>query len=156
MHIDHARSGNIINFEWDDEILAYSQRNLAIAKGQDIVYDLTKIELELANHLVFEKVHIETQPESQLYLEIFPYHMELFQGCMRILSDIKNLIPQEPIPAEKKSLLCASGVSSSFMYQQESTLDNASEILSSLEILLCFVKRTAVGDREKSIKNYIL
>jgi len=156
MHIDHARSGNIINFEWDDEILAYSQRNLAIAKGQDIVYDLTKIELELANILVFEKVHIETQPESQLYLEIFPYHIELFQGCMGILSDIKNLIPQEPIPAEKKSLLCASGVSSSFMYQQESTLDNASEILSSLEILLCFVKRTAVGDREKSIKNYIL
>ncbi|CAG8735074.1 7942_t:CDS:2, partial [Rhizophagus irregularis] len=34
-------------------------------------------------------------------------------------------------------------------------LDNASEILSSLEILLCFVKRTAVGDREKSIKNYV-
>ena len=31
MRIDHARSGNIINFEWDDEILAYSQRNLAIA-----------------------------------------------------------------------------------------------------------------------------
>ncbi len=146
MHIDHARSGNIINFEWDDEILAYSQRNLAIAKGQDIVYDLTKIELELANHLVFEKVHIETQPESQLYLEIFPYHMELFQGCMRILSDIKNLIPQEPIPIDKMNLLGASG---------GSTLDNVEGILSSLEILLCFVKRAAVGDGEKSIEKYV-
>ncbi len=30
MRIDHARSGNIINFELND-ILAYSQRNLAIA-----------------------------------------------------------------------------------------------------------------------------
>ena len=80
--------------------------------------------------------------------------MELFQGCMRILSDIKNLIAQEPIPAEKMNLLGVSGTSSSF-YSQESTLDNSSEILSSLEILLCFVKRTAVGDGEKLIKDYI-
>ncbi|POG71347.1 hypothetical protein GLOIN_2v1607077 [Rhizophagus irregularis DAOM 181602=DAOM 197198] len=155
MRIDHARSANIINFDWDDEILAYSQRNLAVAKGQDIIYDLTKIEAELANILVFEKVHIETQPESQLYLEPFPYHMELFQGCMRILSDIKNLITQEPIPADKMNLLGVTGISSSFMFPQESTLDNASEILSSLEILLCFVKRTAVGDGEISIKDYV-
>ncbi|PKC70591.1 hypothetical protein RhiirA1_439366 [Rhizophagus irregularis] len=155
MRIDHARSANIINFDWDDEILAYSQRNLAVAKGQDIIYDLTKIEAELANILVFEKVHIETHPESQLYLELFPYHMELFQGCMRILSDIKNLITQEPIPADKMNLLGVSGISSSFMFPQESTLDNASEILSSLEILLCFVKRTAVGDGEIPIKDYV-
>ncbi|GBB96188.1 hypothetical protein RclHR1_00270034 [Rhizophagus clarus] len=155
MRIDHARSANIINFDWDDEILAYSQRNLAVAKGQDIIYDLTKIEAELANILVFEKVHIETQPESQLYLEPFPYHMELFQGCMRILSDIKNLITQEPIPADKMNLLGVSGLSSSFMFSQEPTFDNASEILSSLEILLCFVKRTAVGDGEIPIKDYI-
>ncbi|CAG8471421.1 4168_t:CDS:2, partial [Rhizophagus irregularis] len=47
------------------------------------------------------------------------------------------------------------GISSSFMFPQESTLDNASEILSSLEILLCFVKRTAVGDGEISIKDYV-
>jgi hypothetical protein len=142
MRIDHARSANVINFDWDDEILAYSQRNLTVARGQDIIYDLTKIEEELANILVFEKVHIETQPESQLYLEPFPYHMELFQGCMRILSDIKNLITQEPIPIEKMNLL-------------EHTLDNASEILSSLEILLCFVKRTVVRDKDIFIKDYI-
>ncbi|PKY40981.1 hypothetical protein RhiirA4_395357 [Rhizophagus irregularis] len=155
MRIDHARSANIINFDWDDEILAYSQRNLAAAKGQDIIYDLTKIEAELANILVFEKVYIETQPESQLYLEPYPYHMELFQGCMRILSDIKNLITQEPIPDDKMNLLGVSGISSSFMFPQVSTLDNASEILSSLEILLCFVKRTAVGDGEIPIKDYV-
>jgi hypothetical protein len=155
MYLDQVRSVNIINFKWNDRILAYSQRNLAIARGEDIVYDLTKIEAELANILVFEKVYLETQPESQLYLEPFPYHMELFQGCMRILSDIKNLITQEPIPADKMNLLGVSGISSSFMFPQESTLDNASEILSSLEILLCFVKRTAVGDGEIPIKDYV-
>jgi hypothetical protein len=155
MYLDHARSGNIINFEWDDEILAYSQRNLAIARGEDIVYDLAKIEAELANILVFEKVNIETQPDTQLYLEPFPYHMELFQGCMRILSDIKNLITQEPIPIEIMNLI---GVSKNYglQYTSKSMLDNASELLSSLEILLCFVKRTAVGDGEKSIKEFVL
>jgi hypothetical protein len=154
MYLDHVRSVNIINFEWDDEILAYSQRNLAIARGEDIVYDLTKIEAELANVLVFEKVYIETQPDSQLYLELFPYHMELFQGCMRILSDIKNIITQEPIPIEKMNTLGFSK-NSGLRHAPEPVLNNASEILSSLEILLCFVKRTAVGDKEKLIKDYV-
>ncbi|CAB4430399.1 unnamed protein product [Rhizophagus irregularis] len=53
------------------------------------------------------------------------------------------------------NLLGVSGISSSFMFPQVSTLDNASEILSSLEILLCFVKRTAVGDGEIPIKDYV-
>jgi hypothetical protein len=155
MRIDHARSGNMITFKWDDEILSYSQRNFAVAKGKDIVYDLAKIEAELANILVFGKVYIEKQPESDLYLETFPYHMELFQGYMRILSDIKNLIPQEQtIPIEQINLLGASR-RFSLNASTQSTLDNAEEILSSLEILLCFVKRTAAGDGEKSIEDYV-
>ncbi|RIA92696.1 hypothetical protein C1645_804473 [Glomus cerebriforme] len=160
MNLDHVRSVNIIDFDFDEEILsAYNQRNLAIAQGEDIVYDLVKIEAELAYILVFGKVYIETLPGSQLYLEPFPYYMELFQGYTSILGDIKNLITQEPIPTEKMNLLI--GVpnnSSSFMYPQrvsESILDNASEILSSLEILLCFIKRTSVGDGDKSIKGYV-
>jgi hypothetical protein len=142
MRINNARSENIVNFTWDDRILAYSQRNFEVAKGQDIVYDLTKIETELANILVFDKVSIEKQPKSELYLETFPYHLELLQGCMRILSDIKNLIPQEPIPIEQMNLLGASG-------------SDVSEILSPLEILLCFVKRTSIGDGERPIEDYV-
>ena len=34
MRIDHARSGNIINFTLDDEILAYSQRILQLLKDK--------------------------------------------------------------------------------------------------------------------------
>jgi hypothetical protein len=155
IHLDHVRSRNVIKFDWDDEILAYSQRNLEIARGEDIVYDLTKIEAELANILVFEKVHIETLPDSQLYLESYPYHMELFQGYMRILGDIKKQITQEPIPIEKMNSLGFSK-NSGLKYASKSILNNASEILSSLEILLCFVKRTAVGDGDRSIKDFVL
>ncbi|PKY46803.1 hypothetical protein RhiirA4_444522 [Rhizophagus irregularis] len=105
MYLDHVHYENIINFDWNNGILSHSQRNLAVARGQDIVYDLTKIEEELANILAFEKVYIETQPDSQLYLEPFPYHMELFQGYNRIFNDVDNLITQEPIPIEKMNLL---------------------------------------------------
>ncbi|CAB4437405.1 unnamed protein product [Rhizophagus irregularis] len=45
---------------------------------------------------------------------------------------------------------------SSLHYASKLNLDNASELLSSLEILLCFVKRTAAGDGEKSIKEFVL
>ncbi|CAB4437411.1 unnamed protein product [Rhizophagus irregularis] len=41
-------------------------------------------------------------------------------------------------------------------YASKSTIDNSSEILSSLEILLCFVKRTAVGDGDRFIKDFVL
>ncbi|CAG8734266.1 21692_t:CDS:2, partial [Rhizophagus irregularis] len=41
-------------------------------------------------------------------------------------------------------------------YASKSTIDNSSEILSSLEILLCFVKRTAVGDGDRPIKDFVL
>jgi hypothetical protein len=150
MYLDHVHYENIIHFDWNNGILAYSQRNLAVARGQDIVYDLTKIETELANILTFEKVYIETQPDSQLYLEPFLYHMELFRGCNRILSDIKNLIIQEPIPVEKMNLLKFSKNSMHF------SEDNMTEILSSLEVLLCFIKRTKARDDNKSIKDYTL
>jgi len=46
------------------------------------------------------------QPESELYLETFPYHVELFQGYnTRILNDIKKSIPQEPITKEGRLFL---------------------------------------------------
>uniref|UniRef100_U9UR50 RZ-type domain-containing protein n=1 Tax=Rhizophagus irregularis (strain DAOM 181602 / DAOM 197198 / MUCL 43194) TaxID=747089 RepID=U9UR50_RHIID len=75
------------------------QRNLAVARGQVIVYDLTKIEEELANILAFEK--FSKNPTSV-------------------------------------------------------TEDNISKILSSLEVLLCFITRTKVRDENKSIKDYVL
>ena len=54
--------------------------------------------------------------------------MELFQGYIRILSDIKNLIPQKPISIEQMNILGTSGRFSP--NASESTIDNAEEILS--------------------------
>ncbi|CAG8438377.1 10148_t:CDS:2 [Diversispora eburnea] len=70
-----------------------------------------------------------------------------------ILSEIKDLIPQQSIPTDKVALTLSTSISSSG-YQYLS-FDNASELLSSLEILLCFIKKTLVGDGEILIDEYV-
>ncbi|CAG8443124.1 10027_t:CDS:10 [Scutellospora calospora] len=159
--LDTLQEANFINYSWDKDILQYSQHNLGIGRGQDIIYDLQKIETELAYKIVAEKVHIAGGAEQQLYLEPFPYHMELFQGSMRILGEIKVLIPQEPIPSDKLTLITGKSNNPfiSYMHQQpllsSYSIDNASELFSFLEILICFVKRTSVGDGNLSIKEFV-
>ncbi|CAG8448567.1 1498_t:CDS:10 [Acaulospora colombiana] len=154
--IELMQEENFINYDWDESVLQYSQHNLGIGRGQDIIFDLSVIESKLAQQLVFEKVHIEGGAEQQLYMDPFPYHMELFQGSMRILGEIKVLIPQEPIPVDKISIITGTSIN---VYQQPTltnySIDNASELLSFLEILLCFVKRTSVGDGEILLKDFV-
>ncbi|CAB4391094.1 unnamed protein product [Rhizophagus irregularis] len=160
MRVDHAIEDNFIIYEWNDEILQYSQRNLGVGKGQDIIYDLQRIESELANILVQDKVYFEVGNE-QLVLEPFPYHLELFSSSMRILGDIKSVIPQESIPSDKLSLIIGQNAITSYMSlsTSSSTLasknNNSSELLSLLEILLCFIKRTSVGNGELSLIEFI-
>ncbi|CAJ0639633.1 1969_t:CDS:2 [Entrophospora sp. SA101] len=156
------RKSNVIDYEWDEDILQYSQRILTIGHGDDVIYDLKKIELELAYWLGFDKAYIETVQDSQLYLEPFSYHMELFQGYSRILSDIKNIIPQEPIPTEKLSLIRGEVGNinnnifvSSPQYTNNYSLDDANNILSSLEVLLCFIKHNAIGQEDMLIQDYV-
>ncbi|CAJ0628338.1 12325_t:CDS:2 [Entrophospora sp. SA101] len=157
LRINLLRESNIIKYNWNDNIIQYSERNLDIGYGDDVIYDLQKIELELARWLIFGKAYIETIPNSHLYLEPFSYHMELFQGSMRILGEIKNIIPQEPIPIEKISLIKeeAEHLNKISFTSSRRVLDDPSDILSSLEVLLCFVKLNAVGQGDMLIQNYV-
>ncbi|KAF0511307.1 e3 ubiquitin-protein ligase [Gigaspora margarita] len=135
----------------------FSQRNLGIGRGLDVIYDLQKIEIELVRQLVFEKVYIDTVGETSLYLPPFSYHLELIQVSTRIIEDIRNLIPQEQIQPEQVELM-RSSANLQYAFQPSSmdiSLDNPSEILSSLEILLCFIKRTPGGNGESFIKDYV-
>ncbi|RIA83495.1 hypothetical protein C1645_786218 [Glomus cerebriforme] len=150
MRVNHAIENNFILYEWNEEILQYSQRNLGVGKGKDIIYDLQRIESELANTLVRNKVYFEIGNE-QLVLNPFHYHLELFSSSMRILSNIKSLIPQEQIPSNKLSLI----ISMDSFIAFSTSKDNFSELLSILEILLCFINRTAIGDGELLLKEFI-
>ena len=68
---------------------------------------------------------------------------------MLFRSDIKSLIPQEQIPSDKLSLITGQNVTSS------TSKDNFSELLCLLEILLCFIKRTSIGDGELRLSEFI-
>ncbi|CAG8518032.1 9622_t:CDS:10, partial [Cetraspora pellucida] len=141
--INSLQQSDIINYEWDNKLLRHSQHNLGIKHGEEVIYDLQKIEQELAQLLVSEKVFIEGNSEDQLYMEQFPYHMELLHGGSRILNEIKGLITQEPIPTDKISLI---GDTNQLRNQ---------ELLQSLEILLCFIKRISTKSGETLIKDFI-
>ncbi|KAF0550869.1 e3 ubiquitin-protein ligase [Gigaspora margarita] len=154
--LNQACIDNIIIYDREelDGIHMFSQRNLEIGCGLDVTYDLQKIEIELARQLVFEKVYIDKVDETSLYLPPFSYHMELIQVSLSILGDIRDLIPQEQIPPEQAELLIGSPANLSYAFL-DTSLDNPSEILSSLEILLCFIKRISGGNGESFIKDYI-
>ncbi|RHZ50625.1 hypothetical protein Glove_494g17 [Diversispora epigaea] len=158
--LEQSREDNLISYQWEgdyDGILQFSERNLGLGRGQEIIYDLQKIEHELARYLVFEKVHIEMIENTTLFVEPFSYHIELFQSSMRIIGDIRNLIPQEPISPEKAAAIV--GIpTNSFNFssdRMDTSIDNPSDILKSLEILLCFVKRSPGGSDEFLIKDYV-
>ncbi|CAG8459689.1 1476_t:CDS:10, partial [Ambispora leptoticha] len=146
MRLENIRPSNIIQYEWDDEILEFSQRNLEVLHGEEIAYDLYKMEMELARSLVFGKVYIEAI-SNNMYLENFLYHMELFHASMTLINDVKELIPQEPLPDRIKR---------NYNGQEGSiSLENPMDLRSFLEILLCFVKRTAISDGEMPIVEFI-
>ncbi|CAG8642652.1 4079_t:CDS:2, partial [Dentiscutata heterogama] len=162
IRLENAKPNNFINYEWNDDLLQYSQRNLQMGRGDDVTFDLQKIEFELARQLVFGKVYIDTIEESQLYMEPFNFHLELFKGYMRILSDIKTLIPQKSISSYTManiinlSTVSSSTKTSTTMDSLESmSYDSASKLLSCLEILLCFVKRKLISDSESLISDFV-
>ncbi|CAG8674406.1 4885_t:CDS:2, partial [Dentiscutata heterogama] len=160
VRLEDARQVNFINYDWNPKILEYSQYNLAVGKGQEISYDLSKIEAELVQNLVLNKTYLERIESGGLLLEPFSYCMEMFQGSTTILYDIKQKIKQEPIPQDKV-LLLTSGVSqnqhSEFITRNAEVTfsDNESELLSALELLLCFIKRTTDIDADMTLKSYI-
>ncbi|CAG8679399.1 1700_t:CDS:1, partial [Scutellospora calospora] len=162
VRLEDARQANFIDFEWNPKFLEYSQHNLDVGRGQEIIYDIYRIEAELVKNLIFNKTCLEHSEPGGLILEPFSYCMEMFQSSTTILDDIKQKIKQEFIPQEMLTLLTG-GVSSSYPSEVGSSTGNAeiiltgneSDLLSALELLLCFVKRTAGSDGKITLKNYI-
>ncbi|CAG8734289.1 13006_t:CDS:2, partial [Racocetra persica] len=163
--LEKIRPVHIVSYEYDSNIFGHSQFDLRIGHGREIQYDLSKIEAELAFELVHDKAFIVPN-EQKSYMESFVYHKEIFQGSMTLLSEIKELINQEPIPDDKKALFAGtySSINRSFVkgdYGENSafaatfSFENPKDLLSTLEMILCFLKRTSGGDGNTLITDYI-
>ncbi|GBC14841.2 hypothetical protein GLOIN_2v1788049 [Rhizophagus irregularis DAOM 181602=DAOM 197198] len=137
-----ALDNNFINYEWNDKILRYNQRNLDMKKDVDFIFDLQKIEMKLSKKLVFNKVYFEME-NNQFYLKKFSFKHELFHNSPRILFDVKKILSQESILADKMLIISA-------MFQQSIILNsssnsiNLSELLLLCEIILCFIKELLI------------
>jgi hypothetical protein len=134
--MNELQESEVIKYEWNDDILNYSQANLEYGKGKEIIFHFSKIELELARSLVSGKVIIDMEQ-----MEGFEYHLELFHGFSTILEDIRAKIPQEKLtsPIKNDSLVEAS----------------ASAILAELGFVMTYLKKTGANPTH-TIANYCL
>ncbi|CAI2195019.1 7414_t:CDS:2, partial [Funneliformis geosporum] len=78
-----------------------SQRNRKIESDTNFIFDLKKIEKKLVKRLVLGKAHFEMEDEG-FFLRNFTFKHESFHNSLRILFDVKNILPQESIPEDKR------------------------------------------------------
>src|SRR5215469_10300292 len=100
------------------------------------IFDLQRIEMKLVRKLVFDKVYFEME-DNQFYLKNFSFKYELFHNFPRILFDIKKILPQEPIPEDKRLITLARFHSSNSLYNSSNSID-LPELLVLFEAILCF------------------
>ncbi|PKK71632.1 hypothetical protein RhiirC2_849031 [Rhizophagus irregularis] len=137
-----ALDNNFINYEWNDKILRYNQRNLDMKKDVEFIFDLQKIEMKLAKKLVFNKVYFKME-NNQFYLKNFSFKHELFHNSPRILFDVKKILSQESILADKMLIISAM-LQQSIILNSSSNSINLSELLLLCEIILCFIKELLI------------
>lgn len=129
VRLTDAHRAQVIVYEWDPAILQYSQRSTDLGMGSSLAYDLAKIEGELVHQLVFGKTHLAFEWEP------FVFHLELFHGGADVLADVAAIVEQEPISADTAAAISTDGL----------VIERASEILSDLELLISFIKRTGIA-----------
>ncbi|CAG8452161.1 3664_t:CDS:10, partial [Acaulospora colombiana] len=157
MSLSEARNIHLMGYEWNQllELLTYSQRDLRLGHGQEIKYDLYKIEAKLAYYLIFNKVHLNKSNEK-FWLDLFSYHLELFSSSRTIISEIKKLIPQETVPTEKLGSFVVTTYSPTNIGTNVTLVfENPTKLLSEFEVLLCFLERTLGGNLNTKITDYI-
>ncbi|PKY50617.1 hypothetical protein RhiirA4_530802 [Rhizophagus irregularis] len=150
--VTQALDNNFINYEWSDKILKYNQRNLD-RKDINFIFDLQKIEMKLVKKLVFDKVYFEME-NNQSYLKNFSFKYELFHNSPRILFDIKKILPQEPILADKLLIISAM-FQQSIILNSSSNSTNLSELLLLFEIILCFIKELLIKNNNVFILDLV-
>ena len=141
VHVQDAKEKEIILYQWTDKLLDHSQYNTEYGHGTEIIYDIAKIEKDLAGLFLLGKAYLTTSGG----LREFVFSKNLFHDCANILNDLNQAIPQEKLPNNVEAELSSSASKS---------LDRIQMLLEHMEIVLCFLKRTG-GKPEESLINYV-
>ena len=138
VHLQDARKKEIIHYQWINEILRHSQRDVEYGLGSEIFYDLGRIERELALRFLPDVAFLATENG----LRGFVFAKELFHTCSNILNDLQQIIPQMQLTPDIKSGLRS-------MNEQK----NIQDLLEHLEIVLVLLKRTG-GNPEQPLVEF--
>ena len=141
VHLQEAREKEIIQYEWSDDILRHSQRNIEYGHGKEVFFDLAKIEKEISVRFLVGKAFLSTFDG----LHEFIFSRELFHTCRGILDELQELIPQQPLTDVFRSGL---------VRQSEHSLESVQDLLEHMEIVLCLLKRHQVGKPEEPLTEF--
>jgi hypothetical protein len=142
--ITQAQEINFINYDLNEKILKYSQRNFDQEGETPFIFDFQKIETVLIEELVVDKVYFK-KGNNEFYFEDFSFKHEIFHNSPRIIFDIKKVLQQEPIQNDKRKLFLAALQTSSFI----------SELLFIFKTILCFIKELEINNNEILIENFV-
>lgn len=119
---------DVIQFEWNDDIVTkYSLNIPEYGHGKRAIYDCEKIEIELAQITVAGKAHIDTEN-----VKFMQYHLEIFHAQHYLLWEVTEKVSQQPLtPSQIRRI-----------GESPSVRELASQVHSSLGMVLCFLKRT--------------
>jgi len=142
--LQNVANSQLIDFnknDLTDTLVSFAQNNLCYGLGQQIYYNFTKIEMELANELVLGKSHL-------LMDDTFPrvvYASELFVSCASVLREFKTQITQYPLGPT---------VINGIKEKQNNNSNYVQKMMRQTEVLLSLVKKTG-GSSDQTIDSYI-
>ena len=142
--LQHAVHSQIVTCDLDrlsDELTMFAQNNLSYGLGNQVCYNFTKIEMELANELVLGKTYLTIDST----FPVITYANELFVSSASILLDFTALIPQVPL---------GHAVVNGIEERRKNRPDYVQKLMRQTEVLLCLVKKTG-GSRDQTIDSYI-
>ncbi|XP_028395861.1 uncharacterized protein LOC114519890 [Dendronephthya gigantea] len=123
--IQDVKDKEMINFQWSDEFLQNAQNNLHYGKGKEIIYDLERIEMELAVEIASGKCYLRGA------LNKFIFAKELFHSCGPLLTEIRPIM-SPTVPEEVRK-----GLSN----LKERKSKEAQELLQHIEVLIYLLKQ---------------
>ncbi|XP_028396213.1 uncharacterized protein LOC114520186 [Dendronephthya gigantea] len=125
--IQEVKEEEIISFQWSDDLLKYTPRNLEYGKGHEIAYDFERIEMWLAKKIAFGKCYLAGT------LNKFIFAKELFHICGPLLTEFRSLIKQsETLPED---------VGKELVKLKEQRIKDAQDLLQHIEVLIFLLKR---------------
>lgn len=133
VHLQDAQEKEIIQYQWSSDILKHSQHNTEYGQGREILYDIGRIEKELAVSFLLGKSYLS----SAGGLREFMFSKELFHACKGILDDLETLVPQQPLTQD---------VQAGLQRLKERSLKGVQDLLEHMEIVLCLLKKHQFGE----------